>query len=516
MTAPVRYRWLDLRIDTARQTVARDGVALDVGGLSFQLLAFLLAQGDRVVGFDELIANVWAPAVVNEETVTQRVKLLRQAIGDDGRAPRYIRSVRGRGYQLCAAPEPDEPLATRKPRRAIGLAVAALVVAGASAAGIVAWRYAATPPAPDSLVARATYYAGIGQRDNNERAIALYRQALARTPGDPAALIGLSRVYSARVCLYNFPAEWAERADTLAGQALAKNGNDARAWSAKGYAADCLGRIDDAIAGYEKAFALDDGDDASRASAAYLYQEKGRLADALHANMRMHGDPSRVRYRDVQVARELELLGFASAAEARFRQSFQLTPDNVFSNIAWPRFLFLQGRFIEAQAALDEAMARHTEHIDLYQLAGELALLRGDRAGAARAFTQAATLRPQVSLPGTLARLYGDTPADPRWVAGRIDELDEALRGTQVWPQGPLEIAVLELARGNREAAVAAIDAAIAAGYRDKAYLQTSPLFRALAGDPGMARSIDTISMRIAVERQRVLAADWKPADLGK
>jgi DNA-binding winged helix-turn-helix (wHTH) protein/Flp pilus assembly protein TadD len=516
MTPPMRYRWLDLRIDTARQTVERDGAALDVGGLSFQLLAFLLAQGDRVVGFDELIVNVWAPAVVNEETVTQRVKLLRQGIGDDGRAPRYIRSVRGRGYQLCAAPEPDEAPSTQKPRRASWLAIAALALAGIGGAGMIAWRSTAIPPAQDSLVSRANYYAGIGQRDNNERAIALYQQALARTPGDPAALIGLSRVYSARVCLYNFPAEWAEHADSLASQALSKHAGDARAWAAKGYAADCLGRIDDAIAGYEKAFTLDEGDDASRASAAYLYQEKGRLADALHANMQMHGDPSRVRYRDVQVARELELLGFASAAEARYRQGFQLTPDNVFSNIAWPRFLFLQGRFVEARAALDEAMARHTEHIDLYQLAGELALLRGDPADATRAFAQAAALRPQVSLPGTLAKLYGDTPADPRWVAGRIDELDEALRGSQVWPQGPLEIAVLELSRGNHEAAVAAIDAAIAAGYRDKAYLQTSPLFRALADDPGMAHAIDAISTRVAVERQRVLAADWKPADLGK
>ncbi len=511
----MRYRWLDLRIDTARQTVERDGVALDVGGLSFQLLAFLLAQGDRVVGFDELIASVWAPAVVNEETVTQRVKLLRQAIGDDGRAPRYIRSVRGRGYQLCVAPQPDEVPSTRDPRRTVWLAAAALLLVGAFGA-VIAWRTRPAPPAQDSLVARATYYASIGQRDNNERAVGLYQQALAQTPGNPAALVGLSRVYSARVCLYNFPAEWARRADTLADQALRENANDARAWSAKGYAADCVGRIDDAIAGYEKAFTLDENDDASRASAAYLYQEKGRLADALHANMQMQGDPSRVRYRDVQVARELDLLGFASAAEARYRQGFQLTPDNVFSNIAWPRFLFLQGRFVEARAALDEAMARHTEHIELYQLSGELALVRGDRTGAAQAFAQAAALRPQVSLPGTLARLYADTPVDPRWVAGRIDELDQALRGTQVWPQGPLEIAVLELARGNREAAVVAIDAAIAAGYRDKAYLQASPLFRALAGDPGMARAIDTIGTRVAAERQRVLASDWKPPDVSQ
>lgn len=106
MQAGSRYRLGDLSIDLVRQRVERNSEPLNVTGLSFQLLRYLMTQGDRVVGFDELIAQVWAPAVVNEETVTQRVKLLRQALGDDGRRPRYLRSVRGQGYQLCERPEP--------------------------------------------------------------------------------------------------------------------------------------------------------------------------------------------------------------------------------------------------------------------------------------------------------------------------------------------------------------------------------------------------------------------------
>jgi TolB-like protein len=35
--------------------------------------------------------------------VSQRVKLLRDALGDDPRAPRYIGGLRGRGYQLVAS-----------------------------------------------------------------------------------------------------------------------------------------------------------------------------------------------------------------------------------------------------------------------------------------------------------------------------------------------------------------------------------------------------------------------------
>ena len=87
-------RFADLHIDPVRQQVWRQtGGArepLPVHGLSLQLLLKLLQHGTEIVSADQLISEVWAPAIVNEETVTQRVKLLRQALGDDGRAPRLV------------------------------------------------------------------------------------------------------------------------------------------------------------------------------------------------------------------------------------------------------------------------------------------------------------------------------------------------------------------------------------------------------------------------------------------
>src|SRR5690606_3426527 len=93
---PQHYRLDDLLIDITRQQVVRDGVEQrGVSGVSHRLLRYLLMYATRVIGFDELIEGVWAPANVGEESVTQRVKLLRQALGDDGRKARYVRSLRG-------------------------------------------------------------------------------------------------------------------------------------------------------------------------------------------------------------------------------------------------------------------------------------------------------------------------------------------------------------------------------------------------------------------------------------
>ncbi len=504
-------RLLDLIVDTASQRVTRNGARLDVAGLNFQLLACLIAHGDAVVDIDTLMADVWAPAVVNEETVTQRVKLLRQALGDDSRQPRYIRSVRGKGYQLCSAPV---PLAEHRKPRGLWFAAAGLVVVVGVAAWIAWPKTAVAPDLRSPLVRRAAYYAAIGQSENNERAISLYQQALQANPDDGDALLGLSRTSSARACLFNGSRADTEQGDALARRVLARDPRSAAAWSALGYAQDCAGRIDDAIASYERAIVLNAADDASRASAAYLYQEKGRLADALRTNLQLPGDASRVRFRDTQVARELELLGFVADAEARLSKIFQLDPDNVFANIAWPQCLYLQGRYDDAQLALDTSLSRHTPHVDLYVMQGELALQRGDRAGAAVAFRAAARLRPEATLPQTLAAIYGEPEVPPAWIDHRIAALTADMQQGQPWPSSMLEVAVLELAHDDKDAAVVAIAHAVDAGFRDRAYLQVSPLFRKLAGDAGFERQLARITDDVARQRQQVLTADWKPADL--
>lgn len=99
----------DLVVDTARAQVTRDGVELPLPKLSFDLLVALIEAAPSVLSLDALMDRVWAGVVVSPETVSQRAKLLRDALGDDSRAPRYFTSVRGRGYRLVADVTPLAP-----------------------------------------------------------------------------------------------------------------------------------------------------------------------------------------------------------------------------------------------------------------------------------------------------------------------------------------------------------------------------------------------------------------------
>jgi DNA-binding winged helix-turn-helix (wHTH) protein/Flp pilus assembly protein TadD len=527
---PTQYCLADLRIDLEARCVERGVERLDVAGLSFDLLACLLQRGGAVVTFDELIVAVWAPTIVSAETVTQRVKLLRQALGDDGRRPRYIRSVRGKGYQLIANPKRIEKTTVvtttgaaldASPATHRWLRARVLIPAGAAslviAAVCAAWlgMHPAAPSPQSELLARARYYASIGQKENNERAIALYEQALRQSPNLSAATVGLSAAYSARVCLYNFPTQWLDRAEALARGVLRTEPRNARAYTSLAYAEDCRGFIDAAIRDYEHAARLDPaGRVDALASVAYLYEVKGRLVDALRTNLLLARDGAKFRYFDIQVAHTLELLGFPNAAEPRYSRSFQLYPDSVFSNVAWPRFLMNRGRFVEARAALDEALSRGTDRNELLLIAGELALLRGDRGAAAKCFERASAMRPQSSLPATLALVYGPVSPQPARLYERIEVVKRSIDAGDGWPGNWLEIAVMQSAVGDAPAAIGALRRAVDAGFLDKAYLQTSPLFQSLTAQPGFTDVLGKVSRRVDEQRRAVIDAGWVSPDI--
>lgn len=99
----------DLRVDVGLQRVERAGIAVELPKLSFDLLLALMESAPHFVSNDELMTRVWKNLIVSPETVTQRVKLLRDALGDDPKSPRYIEGLRGRGYRLIPEPRRGSP-----------------------------------------------------------------------------------------------------------------------------------------------------------------------------------------------------------------------------------------------------------------------------------------------------------------------------------------------------------------------------------------------------------------------
>ncbi len=99
---PIRYQIDDLILDTGTHTLTRNGEELPLTRLSFELFTVLVGHAPQLVTQDDLLTEVWGNAVVSDEALKQRIKVLRQSLGDPIHTPRYIASVRGVGYRLVA------------------------------------------------------------------------------------------------------------------------------------------------------------------------------------------------------------------------------------------------------------------------------------------------------------------------------------------------------------------------------------------------------------------------------
>jgi DNA-binding winged helix-turn-helix (wHTH) protein/pimeloyl-ACP methyl ester carboxylesterase len=98
----VIYAFEDCELDLRRYELRRDGVVRRIEPQVFDVLLLLVRERDRVVTKEEILDTVWGDRFVSESALTSRIKALRQALGDDGKAQRLVRTVRGRGYQFIA------------------------------------------------------------------------------------------------------------------------------------------------------------------------------------------------------------------------------------------------------------------------------------------------------------------------------------------------------------------------------------------------------------------------------
>lgn len=91
------------RVDEVHRTVttpARRVVRLEPK--AFDLLLYFAAHPGETLSKDRLIADVWGGKFVTDDAVMVAVYALRQAFGDDSRAPKFIETIRGRGYRWIA------------------------------------------------------------------------------------------------------------------------------------------------------------------------------------------------------------------------------------------------------------------------------------------------------------------------------------------------------------------------------------------------------------------------------
>jgi DNA-binding response OmpR family regulator len=88
-----------VELDPASRRVTSGSRPVELTRLQFDLLEFFLRQPGRVHTRETLLEHVWDMAATQDvNAVEVQVRRLREALGDDLREPRLLRTVRGVGY----------------------------------------------------------------------------------------------------------------------------------------------------------------------------------------------------------------------------------------------------------------------------------------------------------------------------------------------------------------------------------------------------------------------------------
>jgi TolB-like protein/Tfp pilus assembly protein PilF len=94
------YRFDTFELDTDRYELRQSGASVSLEPQVFALIAYLIANRDRMVSKDELIEKVWNGRLVSDSAISSRIKKARQALGDDGKSQRLILTVHGQGFRF--------------------------------------------------------------------------------------------------------------------------------------------------------------------------------------------------------------------------------------------------------------------------------------------------------------------------------------------------------------------------------------------------------------------------------
>jgi DNA-binding winged helix-turn-helix (wHTH) protein len=97
----IRYRFGEFCVSPTRRALLRSGQEVPLIPRYLDLLILLLERRHEAVHRREIFDAVWTDVVVSDGALSQAVRTLRRALGDDSREPLYIRTVSRHGYRFA-------------------------------------------------------------------------------------------------------------------------------------------------------------------------------------------------------------------------------------------------------------------------------------------------------------------------------------------------------------------------------------------------------------------------------
>ncbi len=513
----MRYVLKDLLVDTEARTVQLGDRVVRLPDLSFDALVKLLEASPEPVDIADFARSVWRADHVSDETVAQRIALLRKALCDDPKNPAYVRTVRGQGYATVGSAEKtdattDQAPAGFMPRHRAAFALVGLVLALFAIISTVATHDPepkATEPVatiePKSataiLVQRARQQLSLHQARETDRAIVMLREALAQEPDNFGARLSLSFALSTKTTKFGGGEREEQESETIARSLIAERPDSSNAWSALAYALGSQGRLDESLSAYQYAYQIDPNNTAAISSAAHTQLIQGNLHQALLLEARAKQAGGTSRYSEIQVAQMLELINHPAATDW-YTKALSLNPGQIVVLSEVARSHLRHGTPETALEILDQATGDDRFAPQILQLRGRAALMLGNMQEAKKLF-EAAGASGHKDL-AALTALSGKTP-EPKdlFHPATLADLE-----ADTWAGSHVHLAEIAAALGHPAEVGRHLAQAINLGWRDIRWLRQSPfLSQFMTSNEG--REIESrIDREIDLQRRLIEGTD--------
>ncbi len=117
----MRVRFDDCVVDSETRQLFVRGAVVHLQPKAFQFLELLIQNRPRVVLKEEIQEKLWPGTFISDGTLTSLLAEVRDAIGDDARQPRFVRTAHRVGYAFFGAAQDDRPVAPSRSRLAVWL-----------------------------------------------------------------------------------------------------------------------------------------------------------------------------------------------------------------------------------------------------------------------------------------------------------------------------------------------------------------------------------------------------------
>src|SRR5258708_18834068 len=115
----VIYEFGDFRLDAGRRLLFARGSCdpLALTPKALETILYFVERRGELLEKDRLMGELWPGLVVEENSLTQVISVLRRVLGETRGENRYLATVQGRGYRFVAdvVRLSDEATANRKP-----------------------------------------------------------------------------------------------------------------------------------------------------------------------------------------------------------------------------------------------------------------------------------------------------------------------------------------------------------------------------------------------------------------